>query len=285
MMCILYLFLFFLGLEILSRLLFACRSGCVQTMGFFESLIHPEGSFDWRVFGHYGHVSSGMLKNYFRMNGQAKFMGVSEDELISAMAIANKVSEEKIREVYTGAHAYEKYSYRPFVGFELTPNQDLSYAKINYLGVQGNIKTYQKPPNTKRVLILGNSTAFGQGVTEPSKNVAIQLEKILNDNEKNRSSTRWEVINVAIMAARSMTELGQLRVYGPLYNPDHVISISGYADLCFFFDKAPKLHTYNFQNLLMESLKAGPVEQILRVIAKHSYFFYGLYLLRKKIIS
>lgn len=227
-----------------------------------------------------------LLKNTFwfyhdiphRFSNQANFMGIEIDELHDIMAKASWTDRKTIEKVYTGKKAFEQYAYRPFLGFAFKPNQSLSYTEINELGFQGNFRSFRKPPNTKRVLILGGSAAFGIGCTSKEHNWTFRLQNILNDFEQeSNSKIGWEVINLAFVASQSLSDYMIFKMYAPLLSPDYVIHFAGFNDLYFFLNEK-KLYTFNFYQQVIDAIDLSRLFSLFR----ENIFLFRLFL---KVIS
>lgn len=192
--------------------------------------------------------------NKYRFSVQASYMGLKIDDLHKIMAKANQIDPKTIAGIYSGSKAVEKLTFRPFIGFSTSPRQTLSYTDINELGLQSTFKNYIKPPNTKRVLILGSSAAYGIGCTSKSSNLTYKLQQKLTNLEKNSSNQyRWEVINLAFVGSQSISEYNQFIIYASMFSPDFVIHLSGFNDLYFHLEDK-KLYTYNFYRNVINSL-------------------------------
>lgn len=88
---------------------------------------------------------------------------------------------------------------------------------INSLGLRDREIPYEKAPNTRRILMLGDSTTAAMQV-ELEDTFVKQLETDLNDNDGN-----WEVINAGVNAYGTDNELLFYRLEGEKYDPDIVI--------------------------------------------------------------
>ena len=248
-----------LMMELLTRLALAIKFKTLGTKPLLYVLKHPTGGVDWRIFHRFGSIRDRDVEGLFRFCTQAAEIGISEEKLQDIMAEANNVDRKTIIEKLSGPMGFEKSRYRPFVGFSSQPVQNLSYAKIDQFGFQGNFKNIHKPKNTKRVLILGGSAAYGMGCTSIESNLANQLAKQLNDKENSKNSeTHWEVINMAFVASQSISELNQTTIYSSLFSPDIIVQLSGYNDLLLFIVKQEKakLFTYFFQERVIDYLKS-----------------------------
>lgn len=88
---------------------------------------------------------------------------------------------------------------------------------INSLGLRDREIPYEKAPDTRRILMLGDSTTAAMQV-ELEDTFVKQLETDLNDNDGN-----WEVINAGVNAYGTDNELLFYRLEGEKYDPDIVI--------------------------------------------------------------
>jgi len=91
--------------------------------------------------------------------------------------------------------------------------------KINSKGLRDYEYNYKKPDNTFRILVLGDSFAFGVGVDLHNTFPKV-LEKKLNNGSTN---IKYEVINAGVPAYCTYQELGFLKKEGLKYNPDMII--------------------------------------------------------------
>ena len=91
---------------------------------------------------------------------------------------------------------------------------------INANGLRGPETTYEKPPNTYRILNLGDSVAMGWGVRE-EETYGRQLEQLLN--EQATGDLRYEVINAGVPGWNLENELAFLEAEGLKYEPDLIL--------------------------------------------------------------
>ena len=91
---------------------------------------------------------------------------------------------------------------------------------INSQGLRETEITYEQPPDTIRILNLGDSVAMGWGVTEEST-YGKQLEATLN--EKGTDERHYEVINAAVPGWNLENELSYLQAEGMKYQPDLIL--------------------------------------------------------------
>lgn len=105
-------------------------------------------------------------------------------------------------------------------------NDYATFIKINSHGFRGKDREYNKAPNIERILLLGDSEAFGQGVTE-SDMLDVAMEKLLNSN----GIMKYEVINLAMPGIGTLAQEQLLIKDGLEYNPDKVIILVTSNDL------------------------------------------------------
>ena len=90
--------------------------------------------------------------------------------------------------------------------------------KTNSLGIRNKEISFKKLTNTKRILALGDSYIWGDGLHE-SELITVKLEKQLDS----LFEKRIEVINAGIAAFNTKDEYHQLIRLLPIYKPDLVI--------------------------------------------------------------
>ncbi|MDO8446202.1 MAG: hypothetical protein Q7T53_08890 [Deltaproteobacteria bacterium] len=99
--------------------------------------------------------------------------------------------------------------------------------------------TLQKPPNTFRIVVLGDSFTFGMGVKK-EETFAYRLESLLNSKS---SETRVEVINLGFLDLNTVQELIVLTQKG--LNPSTWSVDSGYYGLAYQPDMVLVEYTLN----------------------------------------
>ncbi|MSR46229.1 MAG: hypothetical protein EXS13_04045 [Planctomycetes bacterium] len=125
--------------------------------------------------------------------------------------------------------------FRPTPGFRATI-AGVDY-RINALGLRGPEIAATKPAGTRRVLLLGDSYAFGLGLPE-GEAIAAQLEQALNGDTTSASATRVEVVNSGVPAYQTEQERLLLERVGFGLEPEVVVL------LYFANDKLPASLTW-----------------------------------------
>jgi hypothetical protein len=92
---------------------------------------------------------------------------------------------------------------------------------INSHGLRGPEITYEKPPNTFRILNLGDSVTMGWGVRE-EETYGRRLESILNESGQN-NGLRFQVINAGVPGWNLENAAAYLQAEGLKYRPDLVL--------------------------------------------------------------
>lgn len=144
--------------------------------------------------------------------------------LISTLLILGAL-ELGVRYLHSNLGKYPKKD--PVLHHALVPNAVLERVKdefavtyrINSLGLRNEEFSPQKPQNTFRILMLGDSYTFGIGV-ELEQTFSKQLEKILNEGHPKR---KIEVINAGVSSYSPIIEYLFLVTKGLSYQPDLVI--------------------------------------------------------------
>lgn len=151
--------------------------------------------------------------------------------------------------------------------FNLTPNCETYpisgvgglgtyYIKINSDGFRGRDYTLEKPENTFRIIVLGDSFTFGFGL-DIEKTFPYIFEEMLN---RGFSKTHYEVLNFGLPGANTAVEVNFLKEKGLKYDPDLVI-IGFLHNDDETLDFLKKIETYKRgqeQHLAYQSLKDNP---------------------------
>jgi len=107
----------------------------------------------------------------------------------------------------------------PYLRYELIPGASYEQVKVNPQGFRGPERSFKKPANTYRILILGDSETLCLLVPEKDT-LAARLEGLLNQGSKN---LRYEVLNFGVEGYNTFQELEQLKIKGLQYDPDLII--------------------------------------------------------------
>jgi len=90
---------------------------------------------------------------------------------------------------------------------------------INSFGYRGREIHYDAKDNETRVLVVGDSHAFGWGL-EDDETFPVLLETLLNEKYEEKN---WEIINLAVPGYDLNQKLSMLKIRGLKYDPDIVI--------------------------------------------------------------
>jgi len=108
------------------------------------------------------------------------------------------------------------YRHPRSVEYMLGKNQ----VKINAHGLRDEEIPFTKPEDEKRILVLGDSVAFGWGVSQ-GETFSDRMEPLLQQ----QTGTRWQVINAGVNGYNSEQEAAYLRIEGIRYSPDFILLI------------------------------------------------------------
>jgi lysophospholipase L1-like esterase len=107
-------------------------------------------------------------------------------------------------------------------GWEMVPGREhYTYehrVAVNALGLRG-AELAAKAPDERRILFLGDSLTYGQGVGD-EETVPAALEQAL---EKHAPRVRWRVVNAGVRAYGTSQELGLLEELGARIAPEVVL--------------------------------------------------------------
>ena len=121
----------------------------------------------------------------------------------------------------------------PRRAWTMTPHYDhYTYhhpVRVNALGLRG-AEVESKEPNEIRVLALGDSLVYGQGVAEQDT-LPVQLELALNGEEPVTDSKRFSVINAGVRGYSTGQELDLLSELRDKTQPDIVVLFWYWNDL------------------------------------------------------
>ena len=95
------------------------------------------------------------------------------------------------------------------------------HVQLNEYGFRDINHKVEKPENTKRVVVLGDSYTFGAGIRNVNNTYPRKLEKLLNEKGN------FEVLSFAIGGFDTYKELEVLKNYSLKYDPDFIVI--GYA--------------------------------------------------------
>jgi lysophospholipase L1-like esterase len=109
----------------------------------------------------------------------------------------------------------------PVRGWEMVPGEHYTYqhrVAVNSLGLRGP-ELGPKVPGEQRVLFLGDSLTYGQGVAD-DETVPFALERALRERDPARA---WSVLNGGLRAYGTAQEIALLEELGPRLEPDVVL--------------------------------------------------------------
>lgn len=112
--------------------------------------------------------------------------------------------------------------------FQLIPHSKRVYAlkpnlgpplKTNSFGFRGDEISQQKPPNTYRILMLGDSITFGNGVSWNQTFSHILQQELNAENHQ----MKYEILNLGVAGYNTSQELAVLREMGLQFTPNAVV--------------------------------------------------------------
>lgn len=151
---------------------------------------------------------------------------------------------------------FERYVYSLFrrsdndvLFYEPNPNAEFSKYKINSSGFRGREYSIEKPANTFRIVILGDSIVWGHELAE-SETIAGQLERSLNEMGK---AMQFEVLNFGVSGYSTQQEVELFVESAQKFDPDFVI-----VGFC-------------LNDFEESSVEAGPFRKITQGMTSKSY--------------
>ena len=180
-------------------------------------------------------------------------------------------------EMWNYARRLKRRARDPLLGHEHVPGTSARLmgvdVKINSHGLRERELGFDKPAGTRRILLLGDSVAFGWGVAF-DETMAKRLEAKLNAAG---DPWRWEIINSGVGNYNTPMEVQYFLDEGYRYQPDQVI-------LLFVYNDAEETPVYrgNFftEHLASAVYLSSRIDIALRMVgARDSYseYYLGLY--------
>ncbi len=102
--------------------------------------------------------------------------------------------------------------------------------RVNRLGLRGAEVTVEKPPGTRRVLMLGDSFTMGKGVQD-NETFSVLVEQMLQASLKACNGGNVEVLNAGVDSYAPILELLYLKRDLTRFSPDLVILNLDHSDL------------------------------------------------------
>lgn len=168
--------------------------------------------------------------------------------------------------VQIGEISFANYqpSSHPDIIIEPRPNA----GEFNSDGFRDEIYTREKPEGVYRIIVIGDSLAYGLRVP-PGSTYAKRLEGKLNELAGER---RYEVINMGVPGYRTIQTIARLEEKGLTYNPDMIIygywldDISFSGLMPFYFDRA----NLEVSELINRAMSRSPLERTIKKILLQS---------------
>jgi len=116
----------------------------------------------------------------------------------------------------------------PRMGYEHRPNSRAFLMGIevttNRFGLRGGETRLEKPANTYRIAVIGDSITMGWGVPQ-DQTYAVQLERMLNAQRPDcfPQGMRYEVLNLGVGNYNTVQEVTRLRNLGLQFDPDIIL--------------------------------------------------------------
>ena len=171
----------------------------------------------------------------------------------------------EVKPIWTSS---EKCVYRrsvnPILSYELkadyrddSPDLRRSYERTNSHGLRDVERELDKPPGTRRVILLGDSVVEGHGVAE-SDTISRQLEALYPDG-------RTQVLNMGVSGYCTLAEVELLETKGLAFDPDIVVLFFVENDFLNFNREAFPLGAARQRPTLVKQLFVR--SQLFRVVA------------------
>jgi hypothetical protein len=161
---------------------------------------------------------------------QAQAAGYYEDLLNQAAqgpgsrSLFSRLLNEPAADADDGADSAGASAGSGFLAWAYKPNnkivsRDGSVWMANSFGMADKQYTLEKPPNTRRIALLGDSVIRGSGV-EFGKNFEALTENWLNETQRSNSARNYEILNFAVQGYRITQTVDVLLERTPPFKPD-----------------------------------------------------------------
>lgn len=145
-------------------------------------------------------------------------------EFLSRIALVNLFSEKQFSAYASYSQLKERYGNSRLVahrhlGYVTSPNFQFQQNKHNSLGFRGDEIKIQKPDSIFRIICLGGSTTYSDGVNDYKKSFPYLLEKKL----QNKFGKQIEVVNAGVPGYTTLETLINFQTRILDLNPDLII--------------------------------------------------------------
>ena len=187
-----------------------------------------------------------LLQNMLLLFLSMSVVAVGLEIALRILAARAEQTQLKQQETLRRESEFVFYEFDRYLGWKNKPLAEGSFAtpdsktfvRINSKGLRDEEYEYAKPPGVYRILVLGDSFAWGYGV-EQGNNFSDQLEELLN---KSAAGNLVEVINAGVSGYGTDQELLLLEREGMKYQPDLVLV--AFATNDFTLDNKSGRHGY-----------------------------------------
>ncbi len=149
--------------------------------------------------------------------------------LVAGLVVGLLVAEASVRllGVDAGIHVIYRENFRlsdnPVLKYELQPGSPDGRFQINRAGMRDDEYSPNKPDDTYRIVVLGDSVGYGLTVAQDQA-FPQQLERLLNaEAAGGTSQRRYEVLNLGVSGYNIEQIVERGRVLGVPYEPDLII--------------------------------------------------------------
>lgn len=198
--------------------------------------------------------------------------------LFIALMVSLLAGEFFLRSFFPQRLYYNVSQWDPYVGFSLVPNAEgyskhedyTMHIKINSKGLRDREFAYQKPVNTLRIGIFGDSFTFGEGVQSEEAYPKL-LEALLNrEDTLIKTQKRVEVLNFGIGKTGTSHQLAWYRKEGRKYNLDMVIL--GFLSANDFTDNWSGVFNLKDDELVHNPLAYSSIRKIQKIVHRIPFY-------------
>ena len=147
-------------------------------------------------------------------------------------------------------------------GADFSYRDDMTVRTINF---RSGAVPKSKPKNVYRIMVLGGSNVYGDGIDNPRETFSQVLEKMANANLE---KTRIEVINAGVPGYNSFQIKIFFKYFASKYNPDLVICYLGRNDV------TSGVGIYSLKEIwdMAHSSKGKTVKKLQKILSKSALY-------------
>ncbi len=163
--------------------------------------------------------------------------------IVNVPSLQQRISPSQFEESRSPlvAHPYSAYTCKPGYRTGSDSRQQVSH---NSLGWRGPETTWSKPEGLTRIVCVGGSSTYGEGVSSDENTWPAQLEQLL---ENGSPHSQFEVINLGVPGYTTFESLARFATVGVELKPDVVVIYHSLSDVRSALSEEPSPDNTHFR--------------------------------------